>query len=363
MQTRIVVLALLAAPVASCKSLDCGEGTTERNGACVPANETVGAAMCGPFTELAGDRCVPMFPPTVCDPATTAADVDNMGVTTCIGTGAGGCSARLACPTPTDGKQTICGQLYDFETGQPFAEAGATGTACTAGAATGPCAVGIKAFDAAALAMNPAGTAPLAIGAVYLDDCGRYKVSEITQPTVQPLIALAVDDAALPPGPTGITNTVGVATGAAPNTATKDLEAFIVKPSTTAAWAATGPSLAAGIYAPVYRGHRTGTDLAAGVQFTFGPNPSIPTMTDINRDFYFTAAATTRTTLEPNAGVTGVNGTVLVSGANLTEVYAGKGGGLPTTCMWDIHPGAAIPYVVFIQIFRPTDAPGMTCPL
>jgi hypothetical protein len=49
-------------------------------------------------------------------------------------------------------------------------------------------------------------------------------------------------------------------------------------------------------------------------------------------------------------------------GANLGELYSGRGG-LPSTCTYEIHTGGAVPGVVFIQIFRPTDAPGMTCPL
>src|SRR5262245_16240356 len=147
MRTRSVLLILLSVLAASCKNVDCGEGTTESNGVCTPSNETIGTAKCGPFTTLQGDQCVPMFPPTVCDPDTTAADVDNAGVTTCVGTGAGGCSARLACPASAGGKQTICGQIYDFETGQPFAQAGATGAQCGTGATSGPCALTVRAFD------------------------------------------------------------------------------------------------------------------------------------------------------------------------------------------------------------------------
>ena len=359
---RLVLLALLMALAAGCKTVDCGDGTTERNGICVPASETVGTAKCGPFTELHGDMCIPMFPPTTCDPSTTAADTDiGTGVTTCIGTGAGGCAAKLPCPTPTDGKQTICGQIYDFETGQAFAQAGATGAQCTPGAATGPCSLGIRAFDAVAFAMNPGATLPLTTDPVYIDDCGRYKVPEVAQPA-GPFIALAIDDAAAAnAGPAGTTNAVGVATPKAPNFATKDFEGFIVRGAVAGAWG--GPSLAAGIYAPVYRGHRTGFDLATGVQFTFGPmSTPPPTMTDMNRDFYFAAGATTRTTLDGAANATGANGTALVSGANLAEIYSGRGG-IPSTCIWDIHAGAAIPGVVFIQIFRPIDFPGMTCPL
>jgi hypothetical protein len=362
MHPRLVLLVLLAALAPSCKTVDCGDGTTERNGSCVPASETVGTAQCGPFTELHGDRCEPMLPPTICDPATTTPDIDAMGVTTCIGTGGGGCAARLACPAPTDGKHTICGQLYDFENNQPFAQAGAMGTQCAAGATTGPCALGIRTYDAVAFAANPAVALPLANGGVYVDDCGRYKISEITLPG-STFIALAIDDATMP-GPPGVTNAVGVATGAAANTATKDLEAFIVRAATYAGWMGSGgPSLAAGIYAPVYRGHRTGTDLASGVTFSFAPM-STPAnlMTDPSRDFYFTPGSTNRATVDAAANATTTNGTALVSGANLLEVYAGLGG-LPSQCLWEYHAGAAIPGAIFIQIFRPMNAPGMTCPL
>jgi hypothetical protein len=362
MPTRLVVLALLAALAPSCKSVDCGTGTAERNGTCVPASETVAAAMCGPFTELHGDKCAPMLPPTVCDPATSREEADpSTGVTTCVGTGGGGCSAKIACPAPIDGTQTICGQIYDFENNVPFAQPDATGAPCAAGATSGPCSLGIKAFDAAALATSPGTTPPLTTGTVVIDDCGRYRVPEIAQPA-GPFIALAIDDAT--PGSGGTTSQVGVATAKAANTATKDFDAFIVRGSTIAGWG-TIPSSGTGLYAPVYRGHKTGTDLAAGVMFSFEPMtslPAYPTMTSASRDYYFTACPTDRVALDAAAGATSTNGTVLVTGANLGEVYGGMGG-LPAQCLWEIHAGAAVPGVVFIQVFRPMNAPGQTCPL
>src|ERR1041384_4050239 len=121
MQTRWIMLAVVGAlgvVDAGCKSTDCGEGTVERDGTCEPANEVVGEAECGPFTELQGDKCVPMFPPTMCDPNTTAEETDPAtGVTTCVGTGGGGCSAPIpgGCPAPATGKQTLCGRLYNFQ--------------------------------------------------------------------------------------------------------------------------------------------------------------------------------------------------------------------------------------------------------
>ena len=65
----LVLIAIGLAP--SCKSVECGPGTFEENGICVPADNTVSAAACGPFTELVGGQCVPTFPPTVCDPQST----------------------------------------------------------------------------------------------------------------------------------------------------------------------------------------------------------------------------------------------------------------------------------------------------
>jgi hypothetical protein len=358
MPTHIALLALLAAVVAGCKNVDCGEGTTERDGLCVPSNETIGTAQCGPFTVLQGDRCVPMFPPTQCDPETTEPDVDGRGVTTCIGTGAGGCSARIACPQPAMGRQTICGQIYDFENNQPFAEPDAMGDPCTPGATSGPCSLGIRAYDGVAFATNPM-TAPLTTGPVYIDDCGRYRVPDILPPGAGPAIALALDDAMT--GPAGTTIPVGVATAIAPNTATRDVETFVVRMSTVGGWVG-GPALSAGIYAPVYRARSTGTEPAVGVTFAYAlMSNQTNFMTDTGRDHYFTAGSTNRTTLDGAANATTTNGTALVSGATLAEVYAGQGG-LPAQCRFEPHAAAAIPFAIFVQVFRPISVPGMTCP-
>lgn len=354
---RTIVLAAVLAPLlsTSCKTVECGDGTTERDGVCVAANLATSNAVCGPFTHLEGTQCAPDFDPAVCDPASTEADLGADGVITCIGTGNAGCSAKLACPTPTDGTQTICGQIYDFETGEPFAAADAKGEKCT-GATTGPCSLGIATYDAVAFAGGDRTALPN--GGVYIDDCGRYRVEKVAQPG-GPFILLALDDASAGPG--GTTNAVGVATPKAPNASTKDFDHFIVKGSTVAGWGGT-PSLANGIYAGIFRGHSTGTDLAAGVTFVitlmtnpggFAPDPS--------RDFYFTSA-TNRSALDAAANATSINGGALLSGANLTELYAGVSSANPQ-CLWEPHAGSAAAGSIFVQVFRPTNAPGMTCPL
>jgi hypothetical protein len=351
MYPRSVLLALLAAVTPGCKTIDCGDGTTERDGLCVASSETVSAAKCGPQTELHGDLCVPTFAHTICDPSTTAEEFDpSTQVTTCVGTGAGGCSARLACPDGTGGKQTICGQIYDFETGQPFAAPSATGAPCGTGVTSGPCALGIKAYDAVAFAQSAGMGGALATGAVYIDDCGRFRIPDVSQPAAAPVIALGVDDIAAP-GPTGLTNAAGVTTTAVPNGASRDVEAFIVKPTTTAGW--SGTSLATGIFALVFHDTLAGTALGSGVSVT--RNGAL----DATHTLYFSAAAN-RTTLDGTAHATGINGTALYNITNpmLTDVYSGTGG-LPAGCNWEPHGGVALQGLVFIQTFRPT---GSTCP-
>lgn len=361
MHTRwILISAVLAAGSGGCNNVECGVGTVERDGNCQPANETVGNAMCGPFTELQGDKCVPMFPPTECDPGTTATDVDpETGVATCVGIGGGGCGGAFGCPAPAAGKQSICGQLYDLENNTPFAAAGAMGAKCTAATPDGPCSLSIRAYDAIAFGTNPATAVPLTVGDISIDDCGRYRVSDISIPA-GPFIGLGIDDADMAKaGPMGTTNTVGVATPKLASMATKDFEAWIVKKSTTDQWVASGgPPLSGGYYVNIFRGHRTGTDNQAGVTVTKNSNPNTA------NDYYFTASQMTRQTIDTAATVTGANGTALVTNAAVTDGpnYAGTGV-IPASCIWEAHAGASLPNIVFIQLFRPVNAVAQTCPL
>src|SRR5258706_14783717 len=94
---------------------------------------------------------------------------------------------------------------------------------------------------------------PLTTGTVYIDDCGLYKVPNI-QVSSEVFIALGIDDAGMPLGPAGITNTTGVATPKSANHATKDLEAWVVDQATTTMWTNTGgPALSVGVYDGIFR--------------------------------------------------------------------------------------------------------------
>lgn len=370
MRTLIALILLGGLLVmASCDTVTCATGTIEKGGKCVPADIATGSAQCGPDTMLVGNQCVSSV---MCDPDSTMPVVDpQTGMTVCKGTGGGGCGSCPAAASSSN-QQTICGQIYDFETSQPFQASGASGMKCPSTPTTsGPCALRIEPYDATAFATNPSGATPLAVSDICIDDMGRYILKDVTVPS-GPFIGIGLDDAdAANAGPMGITNTVGVALKKDPGMSTPNFEHFIVKPSTTASWSSSGGgSLATGFYVPVYRSHCIDTPNSgpgctgdpsinqAGVQFTRS------NMTEPSNTFYFQAAQTTRTTIDTSATATGANGTALVNNATLSDnlAYSGTGGITDTAhCKWDTKAGATLAGIVFIQIFRPVNITGQTC--
>jgi hypothetical protein len=361
---------VLAAASSGCKSIDCGQGTIERNGTCEPSNETVGTATCGSGTVLDGDRCVPAYPPTMCDPSTTAEqpDPNDPSITLCVGTGGGGCNGTFLCPAPTTGKQTICGQLYDITDNTKFQQMSPapTGAKCQAGATSGPCALNVTPYDAIAFGMNPTTATPLANSGVYIDDCGRYRITDVTQPS-SPYIGLGFDDAdAANMGPGGVTNSTGVAVNASPDSSSTDVEAWVAPKATTDMWTSSGgPPVSGGIYTAIFRTHKCpasgACDITAqqsGVTITKS-GTTVP-----NNDYYFTAAQTGHTMIDAAATATGSNGTGLLTNASVNDslVYSGTGGITDTTsCKWEVHAAASLPNIVFFQVYRPQNQPGHQC--
>lgn len=367
MQRWILLVAVIGSS-AGCKTTECAEGTIERDGVCEPADVVAEPGACGDFTVLQGGTCVPMFPPTECDPSTTTTEVDPAtGVSSCVGiAGGGGCTAPLPCPAPTDGKQTLCGRMYNLEDGEIFQAENATGARCTymPPAATGPCSVGIRAYDAITFANNPTGATPRPLEDFYMDDCGRFRLTNIENPS-SPYLGLGIDDAnPASAGPSGNTNAVGIATAITANgTSINNLEGYIVPLSTTTKWQTTGgPGIATGYYVPIYRQRRTGFLTQANVTVLKFPG-GVPTQVMAN-DFYFKASDVTRENVDITTpqNSTGANGTALVSGATLADMAYGGTGGLPAECRYSPAPGVTLANIVFISIFRPTDAPMMQCP-
>jgi hypothetical protein len=276
------------------------------------------------------------------------------------------CGVELACPVASSGTtQTVCGRLYDLEDNSLFL----TDTHCTpcgAATATGPCALKITAYDGFAYAVDPGGTAALAAAESYIDTCGRYRLKDVALPSSS-VTMLVVDDASVAAaGPTGVTVPVAIAFSKVPGAAIRDVELWMVAQTTTQGWEANGgPTLAGGIFAPIFRANvnRPGVDLFANQS---GVTVTKSGSANASADHYFAAGATARTTLDPSATATGANGTALVTGASVADglVYSGQGGLTDsTTCRWETKAGLSLPSVVFVQLYRPTNAAGMTCSL
>ncbi len=364
MRKQDILLSLLASLAATgCKQIECGDGTIDRNGVCQPGEGMVDPAICGDGTVLVADRCEPLLPPTECDPASTTAVIDeSTGVTICMGVGGPGC------PAPSGAtKQSICGQLYDFETNAKLEAPGATGAACDPQAPTadGPCALTIAVYDAQKFANNPTGTPQVSVGQLTIYDNGQFSLADVETSEIQPFVGLGVDDAdASKKGPSGYAVTSAIAFNKDPGKRTTGVELWLVKPSTAAAWAAApggGPSLTTGIYAAVFRAHAEGV----GDQYANQPDVTITTgASSITPSYYyFNAAETNRTNIDMDATATGANGTGLVTGTGvLTSPWSGTGGIADTTnCKWDQHIAATLQGIVFIQVYRKVAQFGKTC--
>jgi hypothetical protein len=273
------------------------------------------------------------------------------------------CSSTLACPAPTSSsKQTICGQIYDFETNVKLAEA--VPHACTVATESGPCSLAIGVYDAIAFGQNPTTAAQLPHGTAEIDGCGRYRVTDIDVNGIGPFVALVIDDPAHR-GSAGTTVPTAIATFKIAGAATDQVEAWIVRESTTTQWSASGgPPLSGGLFVPVFRAHMVGTaqtdplEPQAGVTVTKNGN-------SINGD-YFDAAVMDRLNVDTEAVMTGINGTALITQASVADAVAYSGvGGLvdPTSCRWEHKVGMSLAGIVFIQIFRPLSQVGLQCPL
>ncbi|MBK9034404.1 MAG: hypothetical protein IPL61_24580 [Myxococcales bacterium] len=327
-----------------CNPVDCGDGTIEKDGTCVPADDQVGQAQCGEGTVLGADgKCEPEMV-VVCDPDNTTAETDPVtGVVTCHGTGTQtGCAPELPCPTPSGSNTSICGRIHDTQTGAVVAAVGATGTVCNPNAPTadGPCSLKLTFYDALDFATSSNPT-PLVPGLLTVDDCGRYAAINVP-PSNLGFTGIGIDDA------NGVADThvlTGVALPDGEAVPARGFEAFITRKATDTAWSAglAGESFATrGVIAMIFR---HGAMPVAGVRVRRNSNP-IPA-----DDYYFTDAGPERNSVDiaGTQSVTGANGSALVINAPSPTAHDGVGAE-PAGCTWPNSLAASIRGVVFVQV-------------
>jgi hypothetical protein len=342
----LVVAAIAALAFAGCDSLECGEGTAESGGACVPADGvSPDDPQCGAGTvfDPVAQACVPERPPTECGPNTEPVEGPD-GVIECVGTGTS-CADPLPCPLPDGGDVSVCGRLIDAETSAPIAAGDGTDTSvCDPASPTadGPCALQLVFVDAIAFATDPGSAAPLLADEITLDSCGRFRALDVAEPP-SGFLGVAIDDSMA--GATDAHVTTGIGLPVAPNARLDGVTLVATRRSTDQAWTTSAGDPFAGqtfseIGAILVTYVHAGLPVA-GVEITAGGAP----VSEAD-DFYFDDAnPAVKSSVAAGQNATGINGAALAVGTSLGE-HSGSGGE-PDGCTWSTAPGASIPGVIF----------------
>jgi hypothetical protein len=343
----VAMLGGAAASSTGCNAVECADGTIEQDGVCVPADEVVDEATCGPGTVLGtGGVCV-VETPTVCGPNTMEDTTTIPGTVLCVGTGAGDCSTEITCPPAAMNRVSVCGRLYDVETDQRIVGVDATGLNCEDPDAvqSGPCELGMQFFDALEFAGDPEGATPLEPEQFYIDDCGRFRAHNIQRPSLG-FLGIGADDTTA-----GDTHRLtGTAFPVVSAEVRNGQKVYVVETATDDAWS-TQAGLDPGF---VDRGAFMTVFLIGGV-----PEEGVKIIeggaVESANDYYFgdTDPSTRSTVLPDQAGegpedATGVNGAGIKINSALVE-HSGMGGALPGGCTWESALAASIQGVLFFS--------------
>lgn len=264
------------------------------------------------------------------------------------------CSAAVTCPVAAVDKVTVCGRLHDVETDAEIRALVPTAAGCGSGfeATDGPCELAIRFYDALAFAGDPLAAAPLAVGSLDVDDCGRFIADGVALPAFGQ-IAVVVDDAvAAPDGHRLTVVTFDVSAGEVHD----DEKAYVVRRSTDAKWST---DVGFGATTFVDRGtlmsiFRHGTTPVAGVTVTSSGSVRAAD------DYYFTNTDANVRSTATATGPTGTNGASLLLNSVLAQ-HSGLGAE-PSGCLWPDRAGAALGGVLWVVSVVAESSGGGQCP-
>lgn len=343
-----IVFALVAiAPVtlsSSCVEIECGEGTREVDGACVPADEAVGPASCGEGTVLGPDGKCESVNDSICGDNAERRFNEETGLWECVGTGGDGCGSPRQCPAPVAGRISVCGRLRNVEDNTPIGDQESPPVDCAEdGAPTDrACALQMRFYDALAFAGNPS-TPPLTVNTLSIDSCGRFVANDVPVPSLG-FVGIGVDDAV---GAPDLYRLTGVAFGTvSPGSVYNNQTTYVLEVATDEAWseAVLPPGDTFAELGAVMMLFKTGTTPSPDVQIEVAG--SIPPAA--NTFFFDDASATTRSMITAADGDerTRLNGAGIVIGSPLAE-HTGTGGET-NGCMWGANQARSIPGVMFV---------------
>ena len=237
------------------------------------------------------------------------------------------CDPALPCPASSAGFASVCGRIFDTETGARVGAASAE-------------VYSVKIFDPLAFRADPT-TPPLVAGPP--DACGRFAFTDVPVPATG-LLSAAVTAGTAPTEPVIST---AVAVPAAAGAVVDGVRAFSTRATTEQAWAvsaglAPGSIAQTGAYLAVFL---AGGLPVAGVTMLAAGAPSPAS------DFYFSdASPLSRRTVDPLLDVTGANGAALFLDGPLTQ-YSGAG---PAGCSFPALVGGSSPGIIVVQLFPGT---------
>ena len=261
------------------------------------------------------------------------------------------CAAQLVCPPPNASRTTLCGELHDLESGMLIAGNTQTPERCDPAnpAATGPCSLELAFHDASLYASNPATAPPLTYDDLYVDDCGRFRATNVQVPGFG-AVAITVDDA---PGVADTHRLSGIGVAVANGEAHEGLGVYAVRSSTDQAWktsaglSGTQTFVDRGVYVAIfrYRGQPV-----SGVQIVRNGAPIT------TGAFYFDDPAPVLRNVDTGVASTGADGAVLVLDDAMLTSHSGTQGNLISGCEWPSFLGQSIPNTAVVQVFDAVEA-------
>lgn len=333
--SHIVVTAVgcgLLAAAAGCDPLDCGPGTHEVNGSCLPNDDKTPLVSCGPGMAIREGRCVPAagWIANYCGPNTRYDEVRGA----CVGTGSSSTSAcddaQFRCPVPSGSAVCISGQVIEA---QSFLAKTGQGTPVKL-AAEG---LQVEVYDPLAFVSNPQNTNPLATS-TRVDDQGCFIVPVVNVPLME-FFAIGVK------GSAG-SDTYVLAGAGVPAKPGRNLElavpAFLK--TTIDAWHAElggEPLLTAGAALIQYRTPAKGVEGVVPLQASKEPADWGPSGGEV---YYLGASADSPPYFAKNATSTSALGAVLIRKAPV-NTYGGRKAGCTIDAMLAGSAPGALLYV------------------
>lgn len=247
------------------------------------------------------------------------------------------CAIPLACPPASPGRASLCGRIFDVETGAPVGSAEPS-QVCTSTAQGGACLFQMTPYSALDFAQDQ-GIPPQVYESLEIDTCGRYRLVDVVVPSLG-YLGLLVDDAS---GAADVTRPTGVALQVISREVREDFGAYAVRVTTDQTWTSTA-GLSGDTFAE--RG-------AIFARFTHAgaPAPDVR-ITEAGavvsaEDFYFDDAdPAISSSVAPGQDRTGPNGAALKILSGLSE-HSGTGGEVDG-CRWQAELATVVRGVVFV---------------